>query len=314
VSEHRIVNQLVLFVTYPLILMLSATYWHRSHVQIHHPAPNVVDVDDDCDLRPLFALNEQHAASRVPNVLHRVASRILPFLLPLNGFSMHMQCWQHVVGELRKPKRERQPFLFADLACMTLHLVLWLAVPMIWFSPGKVLGVYALRVGIMGFGLFAILAPGHFPAEARCLDKSLRGTNFYVRQTFASLNFRTSWLGRFLCSGLEYQIEHHLFPGIPHVHYRKVSPHVRAFCEQHGLPHRTLGWGEGIWKSYLVFLRPKPVLDHIATQSTELPSEVGIEVGVDLTPSSSSLPAASSCPPGVGHREAPVTSSLPPAL
>jgi hypothetical protein len=81
----------------------------------------------------------------------------------------------------------------------------------------------------------------------------------------ATLNFRTSWLGRFLCSGLEFQIEHHLFPSASHVHLRRMSPLVRAFCEEHGLPHRTLGWGEAVWKSYLVFLRPKPVLRKLPT-------------------------------------------------
>ncbi len=300
VSEHRIVNQVVTFVTYPLLLMLSATYWHRSHVQVHHPSPNVVGVDDDCDLRPLFALNEQHASeplSRVQRVVRRLASLALPLLLPFNGFGMHRQGWSHLVAELRKPRRARQPLVVLDVACMTLHLVLWLGMPMLWFSPAKVLGVYALRVGLMGFGLFAILAPGHFPAEAECLDGSLRGTSFYERQTRTSLNFRTSLVGRVLCSGLEYQIEHHLFPSVCHVHYRRMSPLVRAFCEQHGLPHRTLGWGEALWKSWLVFLRPKPVRRALA-----------------LAENASREPAGASSPPArIGMRAEPLRSSLPPA-
>jgi linoleoyl-CoA desaturase len=41
-SEGRVGNALLLYVTYPFFLMLSATYWHHSHVQVHHPAPNVV--------------------------------------------------------------------------------------------------------------------------------------------------------------------------------------------------------------------------------------------------------------------------------
>lgn len=261
VSERRFVNQLILFVSYPLLLMLSATYWHRSHVQIHHPSPNVVGVDDDCDLRPFFALNEEHEARvTLPASVRRVLGVMLPVLLPLNGFGMHRQGWAHLTRELRKSPQQRQPLVWLDLACMVLHLVLWIGLPMIWFAPAAVVGAYVLRVGLMGFGLFAILAPGHFPAEARCLHASLRSQNFYVRQTHASLNFRTGWLGRLLCSGLEYQIEHHLFPSISHVHYPKLSARVRAFCEAHGLPYRTLGWGEAIWKSYLVFLRPKPVL------------------------------------------------------
>src|SRR5262249_43983391 len=126
-SEHRFVNHLITFVSYPLLLMLSATYWHRSHVQIHHPAPNVVDIDDDCDLRPLFALNEDHARTApLPRRLRQVLGALLPVLLPFNGFGMHLQCWSHLSSELRKPARERQPLVLLDLAMMLLHLVLWI--------------------------------------------------------------------------------------------------------------------------------------------------------------------------------------------
>jgi linoleoyl-CoA desaturase len=293
VSDNRFVNQLITFVSYPLLLMLSATYWHRSHVQIHHPSPNVVDVDDDCDLRPLFALNDEHVRDgSLPPGIRRVVSALLPLLLPLNGFGMHRHGWSHLVDELRKEPRARQQHVWLDVVCMSLHLVLWLGLPMFWFSPAQVIGTYALRVGIMGFGLFSILAPGHFPAEAQCLHVSLRAKNFYVRQTMTALNFRTSWLGHFLCSGLEYQIEHHLFPTISHVHLPAVSRHVRAFCEANGLPYRTLGWGEAIWKSYLVFLRPKPVLRDLRIEHAEPAPRSWPELGAGLTASPSSIPPA----------------------
>jgi linoleoyl-CoA desaturase len=73
------------------------------------------------------------------------------------------------------------------------------------------------------------------------------------------VNFRTGVIGRLLCAGADYQIEHHLFPGISHVHYPQVSKVVKAYCDAHGYPHRTLGWGEAVMKSLLIFYRPKPV-------------------------------------------------------
>jgi fatty acid desaturase len=311
-SKHRLVNQLVTFASYPLLLMLSATYWHRSHVQVHHPSPNTVDVDDDCDLRPVFALNERHATDdAVPPHVRSVATFLLPLLMPLNGFSMHRQGWAHVVSELRKPAPSRQQHAGLDALLMALHLVLWLGVPMLWFSPAKVLGLYALRVGIMGFGLFAILAPGHFPEEAQCLDASLRGKNFYVRQTMATLNFRTSWLGHFLCSGLEFQIEHHLFPSVSHVHLRRMSPLVRAFCEEHGLPHRTLGWAEAVWKSYLVFLRPKPVQLTLPTPRS-LGGPRGAFHGARRA-AKAKAPANDDAGEACSRPEGPLHSSMPPA-
>jgi len=55
-SNIRWVNELLTFIGYPLFLGLSATFWWHKHVVVHHPAPNVVGVDEDSNLSPWFAL------------------------------------------------------------------------------------------------------------------------------------------------------------------------------------------------------------------------------------------------------------------
>jgi fatty acid desaturase len=108
--------------------------------------------------------------------------------------------------------------------------------------------------------MFAVLAPGHFPDEAIVVEKAdLVEENFVLRQAATSINFRTGFFGRLICSGLEFQIEHHLFPNLSHVHYPKVSKLVEEFCHTNGYPYRTLGWGEAIWKSWKVFYAPKDI-------------------------------------------------------
>src|SRR5437868_12912694 len=67
-------------------------------------------------------------------------------------------------------------------------------------------------------------APECRAAEARrTTDEARRGADFFAVQTAGTVSFRTGWLGRFLCSGLEYQVEHHLFPNISHVYYPEIS-------------------------------------------------------------------------------------------
>ena len=78
-----------------------------------------------------------------------------------------------------------------------------------------------------------------------------------------TVNFRAGFVGRFLCSGLEYQIEHHFFPSVSHVHLPAIQPLVEAFCRRQGIPYRTLGWGEAIWKSWYAFASPKEVLGDV---------------------------------------------------
>jgi fatty acid desaturase len=267
-SERRWINDLVLFASYPSLLMLSATYWHHSHIVVHHPAPNVVGRDDDCDLRP-FAANELHAAgcSWPRRLMNRAQGALFPLAVVVNAFNIQRQAWTYLLTSLaRRPSRRA----WVDLACMTLHIVVWIAAPAFWFGLRDVAALYALRAVLLGCGLFAILAPGHYPAAARCLDeRALQQDDFVLRQTATTVDFQTGWLGRLLCSGLEFQIEHHLFPGISHVHLPAIAPAVRELCARRGLPYRTLGWGASLWESWRIFFRPKPV--HASAESLREP-------------------------------------------
>jgi linoleoyl-CoA desaturase len=235
-------------------------------VQIHHPAPNIVGLDADCDLRPVFAINEQHSQDNHHawrRGLQRWQWLLLPLLLPLNGLNIHRQAWLRLLHELRDPAL-RSKAAWLDLACLLAHLAVFVVLPMWFFPVMSVLAVHLLRFALIGMVLFAVLAPGHFPGEAACLQQSERDRgDFYLRQAVTTVNYRTGPIGRWLCAGLEYQIEHHMFPSISHVFYPRMSPLVRDFCQRHGLPYRSLGWvgwAEAIWKSYRVFLRPKRVL------------------------------------------------------
>jgi fatty acid desaturase len=61
--------------------------------------------------------------------------------------------------------------------------------------------------------------------------------DFLRRQVLTSRNVRGSRVVDFVLGGLNYQIEHHLFPNMPRPNLRQAQPLVRAFCAQHGLPY-----------------------------------------------------------------------------
>ncbi|WP_205633863.1 fatty acid desaturase family protein [Labilithrix luteola] len=260
-SKRSVVNDVVLYFTYPFLLGLSARYWMKSHVIIHHPAPNRVGVDRDCDLRPIFALNEEHAhaSSSIGRAYRRVQGLLLPILLPFNGFGIQVQAWRALLGELFADGLKPRAVL--DLACLFAHVVVFVVMPCLWLGPEKALLIHAARISIIGMALFAVLAPGHYPAQAACVGPAIDGEDFAFRQAIATVNFRTGFIGRMMCNGLEFQLEHHLFPTISHLHLPAVSVHVREFCERVGLPHRTLSWPRAIWESYRVFFVAK-VVEH----------------------------------------------------
>lgn len=137
---------------------------------------------------------------------------------------------------------------------------LWIGIPLLLFPVWAVLSFYLLRNIVLGYTFFFLNAPSHYPAEADCLACPEQN-DFVYRQTATTLNYRVGWLGRALCSGVEFQIEHHLFPSICHTQLPKVSPFVKEFCEYHGYPYRTLGWGESLLKSLRAFVVPKAVVE-----------------------------------------------------
>jgi linoleoyl-CoA desaturase len=140
-----------------------------------------------------------------------------------------------------------------------LHYVIWLVIPMVFFLPLHVVGFYCLRILLMGYAVFAVLAPGHFPAEAACVSNEEKDCDYVLLQTAATVNFRTGWVGRLVCSGLEYQIEHHLFPNLSHVYYPELAGAVREFCHANGLPYRCYSWPVVLWKSWRTLQAPPPV-------------------------------------------------------
>lgn len=258
-SRSRQANVLLSAFGYPLFVGLSMTYWHRQHVQLHHASPNVVGVDPDHDFMPYFATTQATLASTsgVRRFYYEhLQAFVFPLIVWLNSFLRQRTSWIYVLRCLRDP-RQRRPVHWLDLSLLALHYVLWIGVPAIFVGIETSLALYCARMAILGYGLFAILAPAHYPAEAVMVDKDRAPRDFILAQTATTVNFRTGPIGGFVCSGLQYQIEHHLFPGYSHTHYRKMSPLVREFCERHGYPYRSYGWGEALGKVLKIFSTPK---------------------------------------------------------
>lgn len=257
-SNRMWVNELLTYFGYPFFLSLSATFWWRQHVTVHHTSPNVIGVDHDADLAPWLARTREQveASSGVRRFYYAHLQWLaLPLLLAFNGLNMTKTGWVHLLRSLAdKSQRNRRHWL--DLAAMVLHYVCFLILPALALGARPVFTLYLLRLLLEGYLMFAILAPGHFPAESVCLSQKPDAADYLLLQTLATNNFRVGPVGRLLCSGLQYQIEHHLFPGISHVYYPEVSKTVQHFCRRNGLPYRSYAWDTVLWKCLAMFRKP----------------------------------------------------------
>ncbi|MFY9823264.1 MAG: acyl-CoA desaturase [Thermoanaerobaculia bacterium] len=264
-SRSMKLNRALTYFGYTFLFGTAAHFWWNKHCVVHHPAPNIIEVDDDADLMPFFVLNERELQESrgFARFFYRIQWIFIPLVLALNTFFTQFQGYRYLLPILADPKR-RRPSHWIDLGVLALHILTWIVVPMLFFPPSHVLGFYALRNALMGYLMFAAFAPAHYPAEAVFIDKSQLADDYVLRQTATTVNFRTGFFGRLACSGVDYQIEHHLFPGVPHHYYPEMSRVIEEYCLRHGYPYRTLGWWESIWKSLVVFYRPKKVFDEVA--------------------------------------------------
>jgi linoleoyl-CoA desaturase len=260
-SNRRWLNQALTYLGYPLMLGLGATYWWSKHNAWHHGSPNVLEVDEDIQLKPWFAFSQDEVRSAGPlaRLYYRVQWISLPVIM-LMSLQLQLSSVRYLLRTARSPRGWTGAH-WLDAALLALSWTLWVGLPLAVWPAWDVVGFTAMRLVVMSCTLFAVFAPAHMPAEAHALHDAQRGDDPILLQTSTTLNFRTGALGAWLISGLQFQIEHHLFPGVSHVYYPSMSSLVADFCRRNGYPYRTLGWGEGLWKTFAAFAHPRPVTD-----------------------------------------------------
>jgi fatty acid desaturase len=128
------------------------------------------------------------------------------------------------------------------------RLAAYITVLFLTLSPGRALAFLAVQLGLFGVLLGGAFAPNHkgmpvVPKDARI--------DFLRRQVLMSRNIRGGRFTDFAMGGLNYQIEHHLFPNMPRPNLRHVQPMVQAFCAKNDITYTQTS----LTKSYGIVVR-----------------------------------------------------------
>jgi fatty acid desaturase len=120
---------------------------------------------------------------------------------------------------------------------MALHGVLFFGA-LFWLLPWPgVLLFLAVHQGLLGYLLGLAFAVNHKGLPTRTGGE----WSWLERQVLTSRTLPTGLIGDFLYGGLNYQIEHHLFPGMPRSALRHAYPLVKEFCAERGIPYTETG-------------------------------------------------------------------------
>lgn len=220
----------------------DAYFWHFKHNIAHHSYPNVSGYDDDIFMGPLARLSPHDRHYWFHRFQH-LYIWVFYALLAINWqlVSDYHQMIRPGIGKtpVSRPRGwDRIWFWVGKLAFVTLAFV----VPLQRHSAASVIGFYLLTSGSLGLVLAIVFQLAHcveearfnFPAAgSRRIEREFMAQQIETAVDFARDNRLLTWY----LGGLNFQIEHHLFPKTAHIHYPEISPLVEAICREHGIAH-----------------------------------------------------------------------------
>ncbi len=221
-------NYLVGLIHGNLAIGLSYGWWVDKHNR-HHAHPNQEDLDPDIRVGVLaFTADQARAKRSVSRFITRNQRYLFFPLLLLEAVHLHVAAIQALVSRQRVRNRAW------EIALLAAHLIGYLAAVFLVLTPVKAVVFILVQQALFGLYLGCSFAPNHKGMPILSADDQ---TDFLRRQVMTSRNVRGGTLVDFTLGGLNYQIEHHLFPSMPRPNLRHAQAIVRTFCQQHGLAY-----------------------------------------------------------------------------
>jgi linoleoyl-CoA desaturase len=228
------------------LLGASSFLWRFKHNHLHHGNTNVVGFDTDIDQAPFARLAPQQPWHPWQRYQHIYMWGLYGFLT-LQWFLLS-DLTTIVTGRQAGhalPVTLRRRDVVTIALGKVIHATWALVIPMLFFPWWTVLLFYVSCSWLVGFILANFFQLAHCVdvAEMATPDTPRRGHDFVLHQlrTTVDIHLSTFGLGRvtsWLMGGLDYQIEHHLAPKLPHTLYPTLAPKLAAACSARGIEHR----------------------------------------------------------------------------
>lgn len=216
--------------------------WRSKHNIIHHTYTNIEGIDDDIEAKPLLRLCETQKYYKI----HRFQHWYFWF-----AYSLLYIWWvfftdykKYFLGRIGSTKLQKMTIgeHISFWGFKLLHAFIFMAIPIYtvgfsaWVIGFLVYGMFAGFVLSIVFQLAHTVEDTHFPQADPVTGKMEDEWALHQLKTtanFATRNKVISWL----VGGLNFQVEHHLFPRISHVHYPAISKIIKKSCQDFGFPY-----------------------------------------------------------------------------
>lgn len=210
---------------------MSYQWWMTKHTR-HHANPNRIGKDPDIEVDTIAFTSESAATQRgvFAWITRRQGWLFYPLML-LEGLNLHVHSVRSLV---RRGHVEGRWF---ELGMIALRTVVYLGI-IFWVLPiGMAFAFLGVQLAVFGLYMGTSFAVNHtgmpiIPADAK-LD-------FFTKQVRTSRNISGGFWASTLLGGLNYQVEHHLFPSMARPHLARAREIVREYCYVHEIPYTEM--------------------------------------------------------------------------
>jgi fatty acid desaturase len=233
-SSSPVRNAIVAYFTFPVFGGLSTLYWREKHDRLHHGHPNVEGVDPDIRPFPFASSRGDHEkCTKNERWFQRNFQRWLFWpMSTLMAVGMRRSSLVHL-GKYAKANGFDRAW-WIEVGCLVVHYIGWLLVPSLIWGPLVGFALYSAIWSGVGVCLALVFAPAHIGLPI------LRSQNHdWIHQLETTRNLEMPRLYSYFFIGLDYQVEHHLFPKIPHHNLPRAAAITAAWCRREGVIYQS---------------------------------------------------------------------------
>ncbi len=238
-------------------LGISAFIWSFRHNHLHHPNTNIIGVDTDLNLSVLARFSPYHQWLSHYRLQHI-------YLWVLYAFQTLNMIVQNIFEMISKKKdghdipKPSTKELFIFWLGKINFIILFFLTPLYVHGLKKTLVFFCIFIAVSGLAASIIFVLGHFVQGTQFFDEdtAFDSQKFFEQQLASTAGFChnnpfISWYS----GGLNFQIEHHLFPRISHIHYPAIARIVKRLCKEHHIQYHYFPTLRVALKSHYLFLK-----------------------------------------------------------
>ncbi len=217
---------------------IDIVYWKISH-NIHHANPNTIGVDTDIETRTIPFLKLYR--NKLGNYLIRYQHLYFPLLYLFTSlWWFSLKDFSAIIVEIRENKSSLFK-LSGYLLRKIFHLSIFLFIPA-FCGKGIIMSLILFIIihFVQGFSMALLFQVTHVNNRVAVIaihNGNKSDFESIEHQLITTSNFNTSLLITYFLGGLNYQIEHHLFPGIPHTLYPEISKKIKHYLIENNLTY-----------------------------------------------------------------------------